>query len=83
MSRFSKEFIDWLDEHAEILDKESGKIADQLLKKIAAEGIFKIGVPTVYGGVNGTKEDVIEALTELGTHSLTAAFISWGHQTGR
>ena len=81
MSRFSKEFIDWLDEHAEILDKESGKIADQLLKKIAAEGIFKIGVPTVYGGVNGTKEDVIEALTELGTHSLTAAFISWGHRT--
>lgn len=81
MSRFSKEFIDWLDENADHLDKESGVLANQLLQKIAAEGVFQIGVPTIYGGIGGTKEDVIEALTELGSHSLTAAFVSWGHRT--
>lgn len=81
MSRFSRELLDWLDDQAEILDKESGEVANQLLRKIAAEDIFKIGVPTTYGGLGGSKEDVIEALTELGSHSLTAAFIAWGHRT--
>lgn len=81
MTRFSQEFIDWLDANADALDQESGGLADSLLKKIAAEGVFGIGVPEALGGSGGDRTDVIDALTELGYHSLTAAFISWGHRT--
>lgn len=81
MAIFSKEFIDWLDIHAEELDQHSGSVADSLLKHLAAEGLFKIGVPEDLGGSGGSQVDVIDALTELGRYSLTAAFISWGHRT--
>lgn len=33
MTYFSEEFIDWLDAHADQLDKESGQVADALLEK--------------------------------------------------
>lgn len=81
MTYFSEEFIDWLDAHADQLDKESGQVADALLEKIAEQGVFTIGVPQEFGGQGGTKADVIAFLSELAQHSLTAAFISWGHRT--
>ena len=81
MSYFSKEFIGWLDANAETLDKESGKISDQLLERIASEGVFKISVPKELGGEGRDKYEVIEFISELARHSLTAAFISWGHST--
>lgn len=82
MSYFSKEFINWLDTNANIIDKNSGEIANQLLKKIANEGVFKIGVPQEFGGDGkNDKQEIINFLSELGSHSLTAAFISWGHRT--
>lgn len=81
MTEFSKEFITWLENNADELDQNSGPLADSLLARIAAEGVFKIGVPEELGGSGGSKTDVIDALTELGKHSLTAAFISWGHRT--
>lgn len=81
MTYFSTEFITWLDQHADQLDQESGELADQLLKKIAQFNVFKIGVPKKLGGLGGDKTDVIDLLSELAEHSLTAAFISWGHRT--
>lgn len=81
MGRLSRTFIDWLENHADELNVSSGDKVDQLLKKIAEQGIFKIAVPVELGGVGGSISDLIEAVTELGYYSLTAAFISWGHGT--
>ncbi|MEX2785547.1 acyl-CoA dehydrogenase family protein [Streptococcus sp. H49] len=81
MTEFSKEFTTWLENHAEELDQNSGTLADSLLERIAKEEVFKIGVPKELGGSGGNQSAVIEALTELGKQSLTAAFISWGHRT--
>lgn len=81
MAYFSENFITWLDAHADQIDKESGDLADQLLERIAAEGVFGIAVPEIYGGQGGSKTEVVEFLSELARHSLTASFISWGHRT--
>lgn len=81
MTFFSKEFTDWLDQHADQIDQESCQASQQLLERIAAEGAFRVGVPAELGGSGGSDQDVIEILAELAQHSLTAAFISWGHRT--
>lgn len=80
MSVLSTSFIEWLQENAESLD-QSNERADLLIRKIAAENLFKIGVPTELGGSGGNLVDAIKAITELGNHSLAAAFVSWGHRT--
>lgn len=80
MSILSSDFISWLNAHAESLD-QSNQYADELLQKIAAEGVFKLGVPENLGGVGGTVWDAINAITEISKLSLTAGFISWGHRT--
>ncbi|MDK8502834.1 acyl-CoA dehydrogenase family protein [Aerococcus sp. UMB1112A] len=81
MSFFSDEFIRYLDQHADIIDQESGRYGDALLERIGAEGAFRVGVPESLGGSGGGPQDVVELLSELAQHSLTAAFISWGHRT--
>ena len=81
MSRFSKEFLTWLDTNADHIDQESGPIADQLLEKIAENDVFKIGVPAEFNGLGGGPTHVVDVLNELAQHSLTASFISWGHRT--
>ncbi|WP_057490207.1 acyl-CoA dehydrogenase family protein [Streptococcus orisasini] len=81
MAYFSEDFITWLDAKADQLDRESGHLADQLLERIAAEGVFGIAVPEIYGGQGGSKTEIVAFLSELAKHSLTAAFISWGHRT--
>ncbi|MFC3931423.1 acyl-CoA dehydrogenase family protein [Streptococcus dentapri] len=81
MTYLSKEFTAWLEANAQDIDQESGGSADELLTRIAEEGVFKIGVPTGIGGSGGTATDVIDALSELGRYSLSAAFIGWGHRT--
>lgn len=79
MTYFSTDFLNWLDANAEQIDQTSGGPADELLKRIADEGIYRIGIPEEYGGTGGDKTQLIDAISELGQHSLTAAFISWGH----
>lgn len=81
MSYFSKEFLTWLDTNADLIDQESGPIANQLLKKIAEHDIFKVSVPKEYDGLGGESTQVVDFLGELAQHSLTASFISWGHRT--
>ncbi|SDB17008.1 Acyl-CoA dehydrogenase [Streptococcus henryi] len=81
MTYFSDGFLTWLDDHAQILDSQSGTFANQLLNRIAAEDVFRIGVPESLGGRGGDKSQVIEFLAELAGHSLTASFVAWGHRT--
>ncbi|MBM7636330.1 acyl-CoA dehydrogenase family protein [Streptococcus saliviloxodontae] len=81
MGYLSKEFVEWLEENAQVIDQESGEIADQLLEKIAAEGIFKIGLPESLGGDGADKTKVVDSLSELARYSLTASFIGWGQRT--
>lgn len=80
MSVLSSSFIQWLQENAENLD-QSNERADLLIPQIAAQGLYKIGVPETLGGSGGNLVDAIKAITELGNHSLAAAFVSWGHRT--
>lgn len=81
MTFFSKEFTTWIDQHADQIDKESCEVANQLVERIAAEGAFRVGVPEELGGSGGDDTDIIDVLSELAQHSLTASFISWGHKT--
>lgn len=80
MSVLSTSFIEWLQENAENLD-QSNERADLLIRKIAAENLFKIGVPQALGGSGGNLVDAIKAIAEVGNHSLAGAFVSWGHRT--
>lgn len=81
MGFFSTDFLTWLDDQAEAIDQHSGGPADELLKRIAQEGAFRLAVPQSLGGRGGSRQEVIDLLSELAQHSLTASFIAWGHAT--
>ncbi|OOF40076.1 dehydrogenase [Rodentibacter rarus] len=81
MAFFSEHFIHWLENNANELDQTSSELSEGLLKRIALEGVFKVGVPTPLGGQGGDAKEVIEILQTLASHSLTASFIAWGHYT--
>ncbi|ALK33469.1 hypothetical protein Bpla01_01700 [Burkholderia plantarii] len=70
----------WLDAHAESLDTEPA-LAAELLPRLARGGVFGLGVPVADGGAGGSIADAIEAVAEVATHSLAAAFVLWGHRT--
>lgn len=81
MGFFSTDFLTWLDDQAETIDQHSGGPADELLKRIAQEDTFRLSLPRELGGQGTSRPEFINVLTELAEHSLTAAFISWGHAT--
>lgn len=81
MGFFSTEFLSWLDDQADVIDQASGGPADQLLQRIAKEGTFQLALPRQVEEGKASQQDYIEALAELAQHSLTAAFIAWGHGT--
>lgn len=70
----------WLSSHSQSLDSSS-EHASQILPKLGAAGLFKIGVPTHLGGTGGTTADAVEAIAQTAEASLTAAFVFWGHRT--
>ncbi|WP_336815906.1 acyl-CoA dehydrogenase family protein [Burkholderia gladioli] len=74
------ELGDWLDQHAESLDTEA-TLAAQVLPRLARAGVAAIGVPASSGGAGGDIAEAIDALAQVATHSLTAAFVLWGHRT--
>lgn len=80
MSYLSQSFRDWLVAHADSLD-QSNQFADELLQRVADEGVFKLGIPSKLGGNNSSAQQVIEAISEISQYSLTAGFITWGHRT--
>ncbi|MFZ4833852.1 acyl-CoA dehydrogenase family protein [Rouxiella sp. Mn2063] len=70
----------WLDTHALELDR-SNALSHPLLIKMADAGLFGIGIPVDQGGNGGNITDVITAVSQVARHSLTAAFMFWGHRT--
>jgi alkylation response protein AidB-like acyl-CoA dehydrogenase len=70
----------WLDEHAEALDL--GQLdAEQVLPQLAQAGLLRLGVPTALGGSGGSILDAVEAVAQVASHSLTAAFVFWGQRS--
>lgn len=69
----------WLDDHAEGLDL--GHTDPQsVLPRLAAAGLFAIGVPEERGGSGGSVLDAVDAIADVAGHSLTAAFVFWGQR---
>jgi alkylation response protein AidB-like acyl-CoA dehydrogenase len=70
----------WLDEHADSLDTRRD-LAPDVVPRLAAAGLFGIGVPEHLGGSGGDVRAAILAIAAVARHSLTAAFVFWGHRT--
>lgn len=70
----------WLDQQAEALDL-GHQAAEQILPRLAAAGLFGLGIAPAQGGQGGTLEEALEAVAEVASHSLTAAFVFWGQRT--
>lgn len=62
MGFFPEEFLSWLDQHADEIDKQSCEAGEQLIERIAAEGAFRVGVLESLGGTAGSDQDVIDIL---------------------
>lgn len=69
---------DWLAAHAESLDAD-GTQAAQVIPRLAAAGLFRLGVPREFGG-EGDIGDAVEAIAGVAQQSLAAAFSFWGQR---
>ncbi|WP_341318727.1 acyl-CoA dehydrogenase family protein [Paraburkholderia sp. IMGN_8] len=74
------ELSNWLDSHANALDLDQSR-AGEVLPALAHADIFRTGVPIALGGSGGTIATAIESVIGVAQHSLTAAFVLWGHRT--
>jgi alkylation response protein AidB-like acyl-CoA dehydrogenase len=70
---------DWLQQQAPALNDGSSD-DEALLPALATAGLFAIGVPQSMGGTGGSTGDAVEAIAAVAEHSLTAAFVFWGHR---
>ena len=70
---------DWLAARAAALD-EGNVHTDAVLPALAAADLFRIGVPTAWGGVGGDVRDAIEAIAGVSEQSLAVGFMFWGHR---
>lgn len=69
---------DWLAAHAEALDADATQAA-QVVPRLAAAGLFRLGVPREWGG-EGRIDDAVEAIAGVAEQSLSAAFSFWGQR---
>lgn len=53
----------------------------ELLPRLAAAGLFRVGVPVALGGTGGDVTDAMAAIAEVSARSLTSGFVFWGHRT--
>ena len=70
----------WLDEVATGLDRGTADPA-LVLPRLAAAGLFRIGVPEKLGGTGGDVTNAVEAVAAISERSLAAGFVAWGHRT--
>ena len=70
----------WLRDNADDLDQTQDP-AEEIVPRLAAAGLFGIGVPQVLGGKGGDVRDAISAIADIAEYSLTSAFVFWGHRT--
>lgn len=69
-----------LAQQADALDRGTAD-SHALLPSLAAAGLTAAGVPQAQGGSGGDVRDAVAAIAEVAQHSLTAAFVLWGHRT--
>ncbi|SAK99090.1 acyl-CoA dehydrogenase [Caballeronia pedi] len=70
----------WLDTHADALDAQASRASD-VLPQLVHGRVVGVGVPEALGGAGGTIADAIDTVAAVAEHSLTAAFVLWGHRT--
>ncbi|WP_277052128.1 acyl-CoA dehydrogenase family protein, partial [Zestomonas thermotolerans] len=70
---------DWLDRQAEPLDLGQAD-PETVLPRLADAGLFRLGVDEAQGGSGGDVVDAVEAVAQVASHSLTAAFVFWGQR---
>lgn len=79
MMALSDDLRGWLAASAEDIDL--GRIpADEILPRLAADGLTRTGVPESLGGTGGDATDAVNAVTSVAEESLAAAFVLWGHR---
>ena len=69
----------WLSDNAGSLDT-SNELAEQVLPRLGAAGLYRLGVPERWGGRGGSVAGAMQAIAELAGLSLTAAFVCWGQR---
>jgi alkylation response protein AidB-like acyl-CoA dehydrogenase len=72
--------LSWLEAHAAALD-QNAQLAPQVLPRLAAAGLLRVGVPAALGGAGGDVRDAAAAIAALAEHSMTAAFVLWSQRT--
>lgn len=70
----------WLDVQAQALDVGSCD-PQEVLPRLAEANILRIGVPTHLGGLGGDVAGAVEAIANVASHSLAAAFVCWGQRS--
>jgi len=80
MATLPADLAAWLDASATRLDTAQDAAAE-VLPRLAAAELFRIGVPSQHGGDGGHVTDAVEAIAQVSERSLTAGFVFWGHRT--
>jgi len=70
----------WLETHAQSLDGDR-LMAAEILPRLGASGLLRVGVAAENGGCAGSVVDAIEVVADIAGCSLTAAFVFWGQRT--
>lgn len=70
----------WLSEHAAALD-QGHMDAATVLPHLAQAGVLQLGVAERLGGQGGDVVDALEAVADIASDSLTAAFICWAQRS--
>jgi len=69
----------WLDTHAQALDLGECD-PQQVVAQLASSGVLRVGISHALGGSGGDLGDAIEAVAQVASHSLAAAFVFWGQR---
>ncbi|CAM2899082.1 acyl-CoA dehydrogenase family protein [Pseudomonas fluorescens] len=70
----------WLDVQAQALDVGSCD-PQEVLPRLADANVLRIGVPKALGGLGGDVTGAVDAIANVASHSLAAAFVFWGQRS--
>src|SRR5256885_1470409 len=70
----------WLDARAQALDAGNGEATAAVVPYLAEAGLLGHGLADALGGQGGSAGDAIEAIAQVATHSMSAAFAFWGQR---
>ncbi len=79
MTVLPEELRAWLADSAEGIDL--GEVpADEILPRLAAAGLTRVGIKSEFGGTGGDDVDAVKTVSALAQESLAASFVLWGHR---